>query len=136
MRRLWLKVRDRVSTRAAALRASIVRLGRERRAVTPLEQVHRRLELFLTALYGRTIQVAPFDRRGVLLSRGAARQRLLRILSGRTMASSDGESIFLPPALADHDDVPALARYRLLALEQAERIVRGTTSVPLQIGRA
>lgn len=130
-RRVWLKVRDRAASRLASWRDRLLRLGREGRAVTSLEQVHRRLELFLTALYGRTISIAPFDRRGTLLSRGTARRRLLRILSGRMLSSAEGDSIFLPPALADRDDVPALMRYRLLALEQAERIVRGTTSVPL-----
>src|SRR3954452_7510037 len=92
----------------------------------PLEAVRRRLELFLAAMYGRGISIAAAE--------PAARPPLLRQLLDRTpphlrdlapAASSDGERILLPPRLAEAAG-DALARYQLLAVEQAERLVRGT----------
>src|SRR3954454_15462903 len=94
----------------------------------PLEAVRRRLELFLAAMYGRGISIAAAE--------PAARPPLLRQLLDRTpphlrdlapAASSDGERILRPPRLAASESAgDALARYQLLAVEQAERLVRGT----------
>ncbi|MFL5537408.1 MAG: nitric oxide reductase activation protein NorD [Longimicrobiaceae bacterium] len=92
-------------------------------AGVPLETVRRRLELFLAALYGRGIPIAaaeapptpPLLRR--LLRRAPSPPRT-------PAASTDGARVLLPPVLGEASD--ALARYQLLAVEQAERLVRGT----------
>jgi len=90
----------------------------------PLEAVRRRLELFLAAMYGQGISIAAAE--------PGAPPPLLRRLLGRTphhlrdaapAASLDGDRILLPPRLAEGD---AFARYQLFAVEQAERLVRGT----------
>lgn len=91
----------------------------------PLEAVRRRLELFLAAMYGRGIPIAaaetppaaPLLRR--LLRRGPPPPRT-------PPASTDGARVLLPPALGGAEASGALARFQLLAVEQAERLVRGT----------
>lgn len=94
-----------------------------------LESVRRRLEILLTAMYGRQIPIAPPDSRRV-----GWWTRTMRTLSPFTepevLPASDGESLRLPPALdASAGDSAAIARYRLLAIEQGERIIRGTAAV-------
>jgi nitric oxide reductase NorD protein len=121
-RRWWLKARYRFGDWHGRLRA------RRARAVS-LESVHRRLELFLTAFYGRPISVAALDdKHPGLVSRAFARRGFL---VARPTATYAGESVLLPSQLDRRADVPVLTRYRLLALEQAERMVRGTGAVPL-----
>src|SRR5262245_39807918 len=92
----------------------------------PLERVHRRLELLLTAVYGRPIPIAATDN-GVW-NRERVRNLAKRDPRARELASAvDSETIYLPPHLDAHEgDAVAISRYRLLALEQAERIARGT----------
>ncbi|HEV8495215.1 MAG TPA: VWA domain-containing protein [Gemmatimonadaceae bacterium] len=121
-RRLVLKIKDR------AQRAS-VRLRSAMRADDPnvsLERVQRRLELLLTAVYGRPIPIAPIETN--LWNRERVRQLAKRDPRAREPAPGvDGATIYLPPELgARSGDADAIARYRLFALEQAERIVRGT----------
>lgn len=124
----------RTLRRRARRTARAVELLRERLRPRPapvveLERVRRRLELLLAALYDRpiTIATAPAPSRAL----GA---RLLRAMTvhgraGATLATNDGERIVLPPMLDDPDrDGAALARYQLLALEQAERVARGTAN--------
>lgn len=94
-----------------------------------LERVHRRLELLLTAVYGRSIPIAPLEtNRWNRVTREGIRRQLW---SDAPIAGVDGDTIFLPPALRELDDASALTRYRLIALEQAERLVRGTTEQSL-----
>src|SRR5215218_2257243 len=99
---------------------------------TPLDAVRRRLELFLAAMYGRPIPVAAAE------PATALRPLLRRILGlapprrseDEPGASIDGERILLPARLAEPDGGPdAFARYQLLAIGQAERLVRGTLSL-------
>lgn len=125
-RRLLLKARHR--TRDWRERVSDRRAARER--AVPLERVHRRLELLLAAVYGRGIPIAPLEtkRWSATTSTEFVRRQLW---AGGPMASSDGATIFLPPTLADTDDASALMRYRLIALEQAERLMRGTADQSL-----
>lgn len=120
--RWWLKARYRLGEWHQRRRR------RSSRAV-PLERVHRRIELFLTAFYGRAISVAPLeDKHPGLVSRAFARRGLL---VARPVATYEGEAVLLPAQLHNRADAPVLTRYRLLALEQAERMVRGTGAVPL-----
>ena len=74
--------------------------------VVRLADVRRRLELLVAALYGRALIITP-----------APPHR-----SGPA-AANDGERILLPAELHGDD---ALARYRLMAVAQAERVERGT----------
>jgi nitric oxide reductase NorD protein len=129
-RRWLLKARHRAGTRLDALRGRVTRRRDVGDRIVPLEQVHRRLELFLTALYGRPMAIAPLEDAH---SRSIVRRALARVgLHGPPpMASCSGEAILLPPSLAFRDDRAVLTRYRLLALEQAERMVRGTAEFPV-----
>ena len=97
--------------------------------VVELDAVRRRLELLLAAMYGRHIPISVPDRR-----RESWLARAWRAVSPFTepdiVAASDGESLRLPPNMeASSGAVDAIARYRLLAIEQAERVVRGTAVV-------
>ena len=78
-----------------------------------LATVRRRLELLLAAMYGRPLSVGP-----------------LAPLTNDAAASP--HDITLPAFLDARAGVPhATEQYRLLAIEQAERIARGTDVVPL-----
>ena len=122
-RRLLLKVRGTAERLVAPLARRVARRDEEH---VRLDAVKRRLEVFLAALYGAPVAVAARDvsrRRGIVL-RIAER---VRPDADAALAASDGERVLLPPSLpAAGDPVAALARYRLLAVEQAERLQRGT----------
>ncbi len=90
--------------------------------------MQRRLEFLIAAMYGRAI---PIRESRVAASTGWSRLvegMLVRRREHAGPASSDGACIYLPPTLDVADDVgSAQARYRLLALEHAARIARGTS---------
>ena len=80
-------------------------------------------------MYGRHIPIAIPDRRRVGWVTRAWRA-VTPFTDPESVAASDGESLRLPPSMdaaSGRDD--AVARYRLLAIEQAERVVRGTAAV-------
>jgi nitric oxide reductase NorD protein len=119
----------------ATLRARLASALRRGPASAPppvvrLEDVRRRLEVLLAALYGREIPIVPLDP----ASAAAPRKRLGRapahLRAAGPLAASDGERIHLPEQLdaADGPDA-ALARYRVMAIGQAERLVRGTAAL-------
>ncbi|HET7463121.1 MAG TPA: VWA domain-containing protein [Longimicrobium sp.] len=90
-----------------------------------LAEVRRRLELLLAGVYGVPVPVAPAEP-----PREKPIRRLLRRTPGHLRAaaalpSSDGERVLLPARL-DEAGPDALRRYRILAIEQAERLARGT----------
>src|SRR4051794_30345342 len=95
-RRMLLKTRQRVNDwRGRAHDEREARAG-----ALDLARVHRRLELLLTAVYGRNIPIAPLE--PTRWSRGVSRAGILRQLqAGAPMASGDGETIFLPPKMLD-----------------------------------
>jgi nitric oxide reductase NorD protein len=106
---------------------SLLRLGP---TVLELEEVRRRLEFLMAACYGRSI---PIDAADSARHAGWLRRYVLRMDGGRAVSDAfprtDGERIYLPRALdASLGEEAAVARYRLLAFEQAERIVRGTVA--------
>jgi len=117
---------------AQSLRETKTRLVAWRRGpeprVLPLDAVRRRLELWLAALYGREISIEPLEpppRRGMLARLVMPGQAATRSHAG--IAQCDAQLMRLPPSLdASAGDAEALAHYRLLALQQAVRIVRGT----------
>ncbi|WP_420130406.1 nitric oxide reductase activation protein NorD [Longimicrobium sp.] len=96
--------------------------------VLRLDDVRRRLEILIAAVYGRSIPIvatAPperthWTRRLFFPEPGHLRRDEL-------LAAADAERVHLPPQLdASEGEAAALARYRLLAIAQAERIARGT----------
>lgn len=97
------------------------------RSVVRLDDVRRRLELLVTAVYDRPIPIAAADppKRRAWSPWGDpfAPRHLQRTES---LATTDGERIQLPRQLAGKDYDTVLTDYRLMAMEQAERIVRGT----------
>lgn len=99
-------------------------------AVVELEQLRRRLELLVAAYYGRTIPIEAADS---VQHVGWIRRYVLRAHGERAasdaLPSTDGERILLPRTLeASRGEEAAIARYKLLAMEQAERMVRGTVA--------
>jgi nitric oxide reductase NorD protein len=122
-RRLALKARFK----AAAARERARAIAHARRPTVQLEDVHRRLELLIVALYGRPIPITPAE-----TPQDAWTERARKFMSRdarmrETTAGADGESIRLPRALSARDGAEhAIARYRLLAIQQAERVTRGT----------
>jgi len=94
-----------------------------------LDEVRRRLELLVTAVYDQPIPIAtserPRSRWSTLWTDPFAARHLQRLES---LPTTDGERIQLPAEIVAADAEAALAEYRLMAVEQAERIVRGTTT--------
>jgi nitric oxide reductase NorD protein len=96
--------------------------------VLRLEDVRRRLEILVAAVYGRPIPIVateppepPHWARRLFFPEPAHLRR------EELLASADVERVHLPPALdAAEGQAAALARYRLMALAQAERVARGT----------
>ena len=94
-----------------------------------LDDVRRRLELLLAALYDRPIRVeaAAPERESVL--RRIVRRRPGHLRPAAPLAATDGDSVRLPAALDGTTDAEAtIARWRLLAVEQGERLARGTAA--------
>ena len=97
------------------------------RGELPLARVKRRLELVVGALYGDIPAILPSDPppRPTWLARVFGRAP--RHLSARIAHPfTDGFSVWLPRAIETGDEGAAVATYRLLALEQVARAVRGT----------
>ena len=119
--------------RAARLRDRLVARLRPLRPppgppVVRLDDVRRRIGLLLLALYGDALVVEAHEApaaKGFLSRLGRRRAR-----AHEALATSEGPRVILPEALVAADGADrAVRRYRLLAVEQAERIRRGTASV-------
>ena len=120
--------------RAAAALADAKQSRRARGSrsrVVKLDDVRRRLELLVTAVYDRPIpitSIAAKTKRQTLASlRDSLRAPHLR--RDRELPTTDGERIQLPRHIESTDADAALAEYRLMAIEQAERIARKTGSL-------
>jgi nitric oxide reductase NorD protein len=119
-RRIALKAQYVMQRARTRVKASLTR----RPTAVHLAQMHRRLELVLTAAYGRPIVIAANERRGW------ARKSVFALMSNLTTASIEGDVIRLPEVLESGGDQQRGAdRYRLLAIEQAERLARGTSTL-------
>ena len=103
-----------------------------------LTSVRVRLELFLTALFARSLKIVGADP-------PPPQTWLSRLVRGRSpemdddtlRAGTDGTHVYLPPSLPrDGSDEATMALYRLLAVQQASRLVRGTPQVFAAIGVA
>ena len=83
-----------------------------------LQQVRRRLELLLAGMYGRSMRVG--------VDSAAARAGV----TGAARAGVTPPDIVLPRSMDARDGIEAAAaRYRLLAIEQAERVTRGSRAI-------
>lgn len=109
-RDLWWRVRPAAGTPELAL-------GR----------VRQRLELLLHALYGGTVPILPADPEPAPTWLARLLGRVPRHLApAGALAATDGRHVWLPRVLDARDgDSAAIDRYRLFAIEQAARIVRG-----------
>jgi nitric oxide reductase NorD protein len=132
MRRI---TRGVMSTLAHAREAMRTRIATRRAPAISLDSIQRRIELLLAGLYGRQIAIeskeAPprEDWVDALFSPAPKHMR-----SGRSLASTDGNKILLPASISDAlGTESAWQRYRFLAIEQAERIVRATPIVASSI---
>ncbi len=98
--------------------------------VLPLARVRQRLELFLQMLYPEAPPILPADPPPAPSWLARLMGRAPRHLTVRVAtAATDGARIWLPRLLdAAEGESRALAAYRLLAVEQAARATRGTTS--------
>ena len=95
------------------------------RRVVRLDEVRRRLELLVTAVYDRPIPITTAEP----ASRGWAWRDLIAPPHRRrsaAMPATDGERIQLPREIESTDTETALSEYRVMAIEQAERIARNT----------
>src|SRR5262245_24174031 len=114
--------------------ADALRLRRARAAgqgrVVRLDDVRRRRDLLVTAVYARAIPItaAEAPNRGTL----AGWFSLFgpwHIRRATVLPATDGERIQLPREIRSTNIEAALAEYRLMAIEQAERIARSTAAL-------
>lgn len=95
-------------------------------AALVLVDVAPRLDLLVTALCGRSLRLR--------IAQSPAPPSLLALLARRrhgplhrcALPATDGEDIWLPPSLGLADDGATWQRYRVLALQQAMRVLRGS----------
>lgn len=102
---------------------------------TSLTAVRARLELFLSALFRTSISIAPMEPPAPAswLAR-LARDRPRERYDPRLRSGTDGRRVWLPGALPPTPwGEDALALYRLLAVEQGSRLIRGTAQAAAQI---
>jgi nitric oxide reductase NorD protein len=94
-----------------------------------LAEQAQRLELLVAAAFGRTLKIRA--------AQAPAPRTFLRKMFDRkpqpqsALPATDGESIWLPETLDTADPAEALARYRLMAMRQAMRAVRGSAALPV-----
>jgi nitric oxide reductase NorD protein len=109
------------------------RLDPSRSRTVKLDDVRRRLELLVTAVYDRPIPIATAEPQRATFGTFWTDPFMPRHLQQKqALATTDGERIQLPASIEAPDADAALAKYRLMAIEQAERIVRGTVGVMAQ----
>jgi nitric oxide reductase NorD protein len=122
----WLRrLAGRLADTLGAARLGSTRASRTVR----LDDVRRRLELLVTAVYDRPIPIATVEaprRRTLGAWRDALRPPHLR--QSAPLPATDGERIQLPREIESTSADDALAQYRLMAIEQAERIARNTAA--------
>jgi nitric oxide reductase NorD protein len=124
-----------MSTLAKARDVMRARVAARRTPSVALDSVRRRLELLLAGLYGRPIAIDTKEARpredwvDALFSPAPKHMR-----GTGSLASTDGNKILLPDEITDAlGTTSAWQRYRFLAIEQAERIVRATPLVASEI---
>jgi nitric oxide reductase NorD protein len=121
------ELRRRARRAITVAHARIAAWQRPERTHLELDDVRRRLEILVAALYGHAVHIeaAPEPKPG--LAGRIERLFTPRHLRTRPVAWTDGATVVLPARLdCARDDAAGAARYRLLALGQAERVARGT----------
>jgi nitric oxide reductase NorD protein len=114
--RRYLRNRTLGLTRRALAPAARWRKGRKPPRLE-LEQVRRRLELLLAGMYGQSMRVGE-------------ERAIDRFVGGSARPAAARADILLPSSLDARDgEEAAAARYRLLAIQQAERLVRGSATL-------
>ena len=105
-----------------------------RRTPTPAEPAAladhlQRLELLVAAAFGAALKIRPAQPPAppTLLARLLGKNHLPR----GALPATDGRSIWLPETLDTTDRAEALERYRLMALRQAMRAMRGSADLGL-----
>jgi nitric oxide reductase NorD protein len=111
----------------AAIKPVVAKHGANRRRTVRLDDVRRRLELLVTAVFDRPIPITVADPpRTKLSSFWSDPFGARHLMRTEALATTDGERIQLPREITGSDPEAALAEYRVMAMEQAERIARGT----------
>lgn len=120
MRALMIKSSRRLVAPIADVAAWL--RARRRTPAVQLGAVQRRLELLLAALYGSHFEIEPAE--------PDTRSRSFRARALPEIARHEGVTIQLPATMQASDGVEAaIARYRLLAIGQAARIMRGSAAL-------
>jgi nitric oxide reductase NorD protein len=122
---LTRRVKERVSS---LFPIATARVTARRPGIVRLDDIRRRLELLVTAVYDRPIPITSAEP----VPRRTRMRRLLGLEPPgphpRSLATTDGQRIQLPREIEATNADAALGEYRLMAIEQAERIARGTTA--------
>lgn len=88
----------------------------------------QRLELLVAAAFGAALRIRPAQAPPAPTFLRRMFEKAPR--PGRALPATDGESIWLPETLDTTDPAQALERYRLMAMRQGMRAVRGSAQVP------
>ncbi|MEP6621794.1 MAG: hypothetical protein ABJE47_20875, partial [bacterium] len=127
--RFWHPARRTIRRAHSAIAAHWRRLREPQQgSIVLLDDVRLRLEHYLRAMYGRTIRVESVtETHDANWSRRARRH--FGLMRAPTSSESDELCIRLPSRLGnDRDGVTALQRYRVLAVQHAERIHRASAA--------
>lgn len=91
-----------------------------------LRDVAPRLDLLLTAVFGRSFPLRPADAPppATFLTKVFRSSEGPRVMAA--LPATDGHNIWLPAVLPDQLGLTALEQYRALALQQAQRAIRGS----------
>jgi nitric oxide reductase NorD protein len=120
---LWQRI-------TAAVRGVMGAPERGRERTMHLDDVRGRLELLLTALYDRSIQIAaakPEPRQHWIRRRLDGRPK--HLVADAVLGTTDGVGIELPASIDAAPNESKVAEFQLLAVEQAERLTRGTPAM-------
>lgn len=92
---------------------------------TSLKDIAPRLDLLLTAVFGRTfaLRLAESPAPATFLTRVFRHAEGPRV--GAAIPATDGQSIWLPATLVDQPGLTGTEQFRVLALQQAQRATRG-----------
>src|SRR5262245_34463815 len=95
-----------------------------------LADVRGRLELFVTALFQTPITIGTIETPAPATWLSKLAHRSLRACDASPLCGTDEERVLLPPLLSRvRSEEDTVARYRLLAVQQAARLCRQTPRV-------
>jgi nitric oxide reductase NorD protein len=130
-RSFFWRLRHRIERRVRVLAALVPRRSEAQHVV--LDDVKERLEYYLRAVYGRPIRIEPVavekPRAGSQQAGWLIRKRI------DAVSDSDADVIRLPAQLvAPPGEATPFERYRCIAVQHAERLVRSTASHAATLG--